>query len=67
MRGSRRVGMAGALPIPVSEIQAYCELFYIRTLPERERLFFFLTDLDSFFLEHMQKKADSTPPKKPSK
>lgn len=58
--------MAGALPIPVSEIEAYCNLFYLRTLPERERLFFFITELDMFFLERMQAKAEANSPKKPS-
>lgn len=69
LRGSRRVGMVGAMPIPVSEIESYCNLFYIRTLPERERLFYFVTDLDQHFLAHMHKQQDApTPrPEKPSK
>ena len=54
--GSRNVSMAGALPIPVSEILAYCELFKIQTLHERAQAFRFVSTLDIAYLTHISKK-----------
>lgn len=60
MSGSRSVGMGGALPIPVSEILAFCNLFYISGLSERERLFKYVHRLDSAYLDHAAEKAKSS-------
>lgn len=63
LRGSRRVGPAGGLPIPVSEILAYCELFYIQKLQERERIFHHVAALDACFLKHVNDRAQASQPK----
>ena len=55
--GSRQVGMGGPLPIPVSEILAYCDLFYIAELNARERLFKYLKRLDNTYLDHVAEKS----------
>lgn len=56
---SRDVSMAGALPLKVSEISAYCELFKIHSLIERERLFDCVTTLDDAYLEYAAKRQSS--------
>lgn len=53
---SRDVSMAGALPLKVSEISAYCDLFKIQSLTERERLFDYVTSLDDAYLEYVAKR-----------
>lgn len=59
MSRSRNAGAAGALPIPVSEILSYCELFYIAQLEERARLFRYVNRLDEAYLDHAAEKAKS--------
>jgi hypothetical protein len=59
---SRDVSMAGALPLKVSEIAAYCELFKIHSLNERERLFDCITTLDDVYLEHVANKQKANTP-----
>lgn len=52
--------MGGALAIPVTEILAYCELYYIAQLTDRDRLFRYVRSIDSAYLEHIaqqQKKS----------
>lgn len=49
--------MAGPLPIPVSEILAYCELFKIQTIHERAQVFRSVTSLDNVYLTHVSKKS----------
>lgn len=56
LSGSRAVSMAGALPIQVSEILAYCTLFKIDPLHERVLIFRYVTEMDSVFLAHLAKK-----------
>lgn len=53
---SRDVAMHGALPIKVSEILAYCELFKVSSLQERSQIFRFVTALDGTYMEHVEKK-----------
>lgn len=60
---SRAVGMAGALPIPASEILAYCSLYQIAELNERDRIFRYVTRLDETFLQVSAEKAKSKPGK----
>jgi hypothetical protein len=57
MSRSRSAGMGGALPIPVTEILAYCELFYIAQLDERERIFRYVNRLDDAYLAHVAEKT----------
>jgi len=63
MARSRNAGMAGALPIPVSEILAYCELFYIAQLDERARLFRYVNRLDNAYLDWAAERSKSNSPK----
>lgn len=49
--------MAGPLPVPVSEILAYCLLFQIDNLTERERIFKYVNRLDSVYLDHAAKSS----------
>lgn len=56
---SRNAGAGGALPIPVTEILAYCELFYIAQLEERTRLFRYINRLDDAYLDHVAEKSKS--------
>lgn len=59
MSRSRNAGMGGALPIPVSEILAYCELFYIAQLDERARLFRYVNSLDNAYLDWAAERSKS--------
>lgn len=56
LSASRSASMAGPLPIPVSEILAYCELFKIQTIHERAQVFRSVTSLDNVYLTHVSKK-----------
>jgi hypothetical protein len=56
---SRNAGMGGAMPIPVSEILAFCNLFYIAQLNERERIFRYVNSLDNAYLEYQAEKSKS--------
>lgn len=56
---SRSVGMGGPLPVPVSEILAYCQLFYIAKLNERERLFRYINSLDNAYLDYVGEQSKS--------
>lgn len=56
LTGSRNVSMAGALPIPVSEIKAYCELFNIAELEERSRILRYVKVLDNAYLTYVSEK-----------
>jgi hypothetical protein len=51
--------MGGAMPIPVSEILAFCNLFYIAQLNERERIFRYVNSLDNAYLEYQAEKSKS--------
>lgn len=62
--GSRRASMAGALPIPISEILAYCELFKIDDVDHRELLTDRITFLDGVYLEIA---AEKSKPSKPTR
>lgn len=50
--GSRNVSMSGPLPIPVSEIKAYCNLYKIHDVEKVELLHDMITCLDRVYLEH---------------
>lgn len=51
--------MGGPLPVPVSEILAYCQLFYIAKLNERERLFRYINSLDNAYLDYVGEQSKS--------
>jgi hypothetical protein len=53
---SRAVSMAGPLSIPMSEILAYCIMFQIDNLTERERILRFVSRLDSTYLDFVAEK-----------
>lgn len=53
-----------ALPIPLSEVLAYCELFGIAGLEERDRLYRMIRAMDTTFRKVV---ADQAKAKKPSK
>lgn len=59
LTGSRNASMAGALPIPVTAIQAYCEFFYIVQLDERERIFRYVNCLDNTYLSIAAERSKS--------
>lgn len=50
---SRNVAMTQPLPIPISEILAYCILFQIDNLTEREQILRTVNLLDDVYLEHV--------------
>lgn len=56
---SRNAGMAGALPVPVSEILAYCDLYQIAELNERDRIFRYVNRMDEAYLKHTAEKQKS--------
>lgn len=51
--------MAGALPIPVNQILAYCDLYQIAELNERDRIFRYVNRLDEAYLKHVAEKQKS--------
>jgi hypothetical protein len=53
---SRGSGMNGPLPIPLSEIKAYCELYGIDCIEDRGRIAKFVGTLDEQYLESAYKK-----------
>ncbi len=55
--------MSGPLRVPVSEILAYCTLFYISNITERERLFRYVNSLDSAYLSHVADQQSKNPAK----
>lgn len=57
--GSRRVGMGGPLPIPVSEVRAYFELYKIHDVEIIETIHDRINFLDGVYLEHVAKQAKS--------
>ncbi len=63
LSGSRGTSMVGALPIPVAQILAYCELFKIHPLHERAQIFQYVQQMDSVFLTHVAKKHAKPAPK----
>ena len=60
---SRDASMAGPLPIKASEILAYCTLFNIQTVEERERIFDHIANLDDAYLEHVKTRSQVDTPK----
>jgi hypothetical protein len=52
----RPVSMGGPLAIPVSEILAYCYLFKISKVNERDRLLRYVTMIDNAYLEYVGEK-----------
>lgn len=66
LAGSRSHSANGdPLPIPVSEILAYCTLFRIDGTEERETLCTMVRALDRAFLEHIREKSKKdTPPRR---
>jgi hypothetical protein len=57
LTGSRRVSMSGALPIPISEIRAYCELFKIHDVEDIESLLNGINSLDQVYLDYVAEKS----------
>jgi len=52
--------MGGGLPIPLSEIRGYCEMFYITNLEERDRLTRYVNCLDNAYLEVQEERRKKT-------
>lgn len=61
---SRPAGMAGPLPISISQIRDYCEFLYISQISKRARILRFVNALDDEYLEYVR---EQTPKPKPSK
>ncbi len=57
--GSRNFSMSGPLPIPVSEILAYCTLYKIHNVEKIEMLKRRITFLDGVYLTHVAEKSKS--------
>lgn len=56
--GSRQYTMNGEpLPIPISELLAYCEMFGIRRLEEREKLLRMVRAMDRAYLDVIREQA----------
>lgn len=49
--------MAGAMPLPISECRAYCELYKIHDVEIIDTLVSRIMFLDGVFLEHMAEKS----------
>jgi hypothetical protein len=59
LSGSRPVaGMGGVMPIPMSEIFAYANLFRYDSQDEREILVVTVQALDSEYLKHIRSKSE---------
>lgn len=57
--GSRHYSANGEpLPIPISEIHAYCELFGVRGLESRETLLKMIRAMDRAFLDVIRKRRE---------
>ncbi|WP_110375636.1 phage tail assembly chaperone [Chelatococcus asaccharovorans] len=56
LSGSRQIHMAGARPISVSEIHAYCELMQIDDLEERADFLQFIGRMDRALLGFYEKR-----------
>jgi len=56
----RPASMGGSLPIPLSEIRGYCEMFYITNLEERDRLTRYVNCLDNAYLEVQEERRKKT-------
>lgn len=59
--------MAGAMAIPVSEIESYCRLLEIGDADWREMLMGWIQFLDNVYLEHVAEKQKAAAAKKPKK
>lgn len=58
LSGSRQYTQTGsALPIPISEYAAYCQMFDITSLAEKERLFEMVRAQDRTYVEHSAEKV----------
>lgn len=53
---SRNVSMAGALPIPIQAIEAYCNLYKIHDVEKIEVLHERISFLDGVYLDHVAEK-----------
>lgn len=61
LAGSRSHSASGdPLPIPVSEVLAYCQMYHIDGLDERETLCTMVRALDRAFLTYMREKTKQT-------
>lgn len=59
LSNSRQYGMGGALPISIESMAAYCSLFEISTLDEREQFIRVIQRLDHAFLALTAEKTDT--------
>lgn len=50
LTASRPLGMGGVGPIPLTEIEAYCRMYQVDDLDEREQLVTMIRALDSVYL-----------------
>lgn len=56
MKYSRAMGAFGVGAVPISEILAYCELVKIDSIEDRSDLAYIVSEMDSVFMEHFNKK-----------
>lgn len=64
--GSRHYSMDGSpLPIPISEVLAYCEMFGVADMDARERLFKMIRTMDNTFREAISKQREVAKKKRP--
>lgn len=58
LSGSRGASMGGAMPIPVSEVLAYCNLICLRDVGLRMSVLRIVQALDAVYLDHFRKGDD---------
>jgi hypothetical protein len=53
------------LPIPISEMFAFCQMFFVCTYEEREQFVYFIQGLDSAYLTQVAKNNEEAADKRP--
>lgn len=66
LSASRGYGMAGALPVNLADITAYCWLFEISGLEERSKFVRYMQHLDCIFLTLQSDVQESAMPQLPA-
>lgn len=59
LNASRPLGPSGVGPIPLSEIVAYCEMFQVDDMDERERFVTMIRALDAAYLKRQAEKREA--------
>ena len=61
LSGSRGVGLGGALPIPLSEIESYCRLFAVTDPQDAAELVELVQAMDAAYLEVAAGRGEERP------